>query len=552
MGLKLVIIGGVAGGATAAARARRLNEDAEIILFERGEFISFANCGLPYYVSGIIEKKDQLLVTTKESFEARYNIDIRHLSEVTSINRDEKYVEVNDSGQGEIYKETYDKIILTPGAEPIKPPIPGIDEAKVYTVRNIPDSEAIKALIDSGNVKKAIVAGGGFIGIEMAENLAHKGVDVTIVEMADQVMAPLDPEIAETVHYYLKEKGIKLLLTEAITSFEQEGGSNFIVTSKGSRIDYDMVILSVGVKPEKNLAIESGLETGTTGAIAVNEYMQTSDPDIYAVGDAVEVKDFVTSVPVVIPLAGPANKQGRIAANNVFGGNDIYKGTQGTAIVKVFDMTIASTGVNEKTLSRQNAEFLVSYTNSYSHATYYPGAASMIIKLLFTPENGKVLGAQITGFGGVDKRIDVLATAIRAGMTVFDLEDLELAYAPPYSSAKDPVNIAGFVASNIIKGDSKAFVWEKGFKLKEDEVLIDLRDKFEFRFTPMIEGSINIPLNDLRYKLDGLDKNKKYYLYCAIGLRGYLGYRVMSQYGFDAVNVSGGVSMINLMEAKGE
>ncbi|MCP3923214.1 MAG: FAD-dependent oxidoreductase [Desulfobacterales bacterium] len=552
MGLKLVIIGGVAGGATAAARARRLNEDAEIILFERGEFISFANCGLPYYVSGIIEKKDQLLVTTKESFEARYNINIRHLSEVTSINRDEKYVEVNDSGQGEVYKETYDRIILTPGAEPIKPPIPGIDDAKVYTVRNIPDSETIKALIDSGKVKKAIVAGGGFIGIEMAENLAHKGVDVTIVEMADQVMAPLDSEIAETVHYYLKEKGIKLLLSEAITSFEQEGDSNFIITSKGSRIDFDMVILSVGVKPEKNLAIESGLETGITGAIAVNGHMQTSDPDIYAVGDAVEVKDFVTGMPVIIPLAGPANKQGRIAANNVFGGKDIYKGTQGTAIVKVFDMTIASTGANEKTLSRQNAEFLVSYTNSYSHATYYPGAASMIIKLLFTPENGKILGAQITGFGGVDKRIDVIATAIRAGMTVFDLEDLELAYAPPYSSAKDPVNIAGFVASNIIKGDSKAFVWEKGFKLKENEVLIDLRDKFEFRFTPMIEGSINIPLNDLRYKLDGLDKNKKYYLYCAIGLRGYLGYRVMSQYGFDAVNVSGGVSMINLMEAKGE
>jgi NADPH-dependent 2,4-dienoyl-CoA reductase/sulfur reductase-like enzyme/rhodanese-related sulfurtransferase len=548
MGIKLVIIGGVAGGATAAARARRINEDAEIILFERGEFISFANCGLPYYVSGIIEKKDHLLVTTKEAFEARYNIDIRPLSEVTSINRDEKYVEVNDRGEGETYKEGYDKIILTPGAVPVRPNILGIEDAKVFSVRNIPDIEAIKSIVDSGNVRKAVVAGGGFIGMEMAENLKLRGVDVTIVEMADQVMAPLDPEVALDVQHYINSKGIDLKLSEAITSFENDGNGNYILTSKESKIYYDMVILSVGVKPETDLAVAAGLETGETGAIKVDDHMLTSDPDIYAVGDAVEVKDFVIGLPTVIPLAGPANKQARIAANNIFGADDTYKGTQGSSILKMFDMTIASTGVNEKLLLKQDVKYIVSYTSSFSHATYYPGAKNMLIKILFTPVQGKLLGAQIIGFGGVDKRIDILATALRAKMTVFDLEELELAYAPPYSSAKDPVNIAGFVASNIIKGDNKGIVWPKDFELKENEVLIDLREKMEFKSAPMIKGAINIPLNDLRYKLDGLDRDKRYLLYCAIGLRSYLGYRVMVQNGFDVVNISGGISMINLLD----
>lgn len=545
--MKLVIIGGVAGGATSAARARRLNEDAQIIMFERGEYISFANCGLPYYVSGVIEKKDNLLVTTKESFGKRYNLDIRPFSEVKSIDRENKTVEVMNFTDGSTYKESYDKIILTPGAEPFKPEIPGIENAKVYSVRNVPDIEAVKKEADKGDVKKAIVAGGGFIGLEMAENLKMKGLDVTLVEMADQVMAPLDPEIAVAVHGYIKEKGIELLTSEAITSFEEDEKGTFVKTSKDSTIYYDLAIMSVGVKPETLLASSCGLTLGKTCAIQVDSYMQTSDPDIYAVGDAIEVKDFVTGEPALIPLAGPANKQARIAANNIFGTKEKFKGTQGTSILKLFDMTIASTGVNEKTLLKQKARFKVSYTNSMSHASYYPNAKEMLIKLIFTPGSGRILGAQIIGFGGVDKRIDVLATAIRANMTVFDLEELELAYAPPFSSAKDPVNMAGFVASNLIKGDNKSIVWDG--EIEENGVLVDIRERFEFRYQPKLEDAIHIPLDQLREKIPELDRSKKYYLYCAIGMRGYLGYRILSQHGFDVVNISGGINMINLFKS---
>ncbi len=541
MATKLLIVGGVAGGATAAARARRLDEHAEIILFERGEHISFANCGLPYYIGKVINKREDLLVTTIEKFKDRYNIDVRIFSEVIAINTKNRQVEVKNIKTEETYKESYDKIILSPGAEPVKPPFKGIELDNIYNLRTIPDSDLIKAHVDTKKPESAVVVGGGFIGLEMAENLVHRGVKTTIVEMLDQVMASLDYEMAAIVHAHLKKNGIMCELGNGVESFSKKGDRIIVVTNKGLSIECDMVILAIGVKPENRLAREAGLKIGKRGGIKVDATMRTSNPNIYAVGDAVEVKDFVTGLPTMTALAGPANKQGRIAADNALGRKSMFRGTLGSAVVKVFDLTVASTGTNEKVLKHNNIPYLVSYTHSGSHASYYPGATIMAIKLIFSPSSGKILGAQIIGMEGVDKRIDVLATAIHGTMTVYDLEELELAYAPPYSSAKDPINIAGFVATNILKSDIETINWDDlGDINRNQTILIDLRNKDELDTAGGIEGALHIPLNELRQKLPELDKEKNYIPFCAVGLRAYIGHRILVQNGIQSKSLSGG------------
>ncbi|UCG64447.1 MAG: FAD-dependent oxidoreductase [Deltaproteobacteria bacterium] len=541
MTTKLLIIGGVAGGATAAARARRLDEHAEIILFERGEHISFANCGLPYYIGEVIRERDDLFVTTPEAFRDRYNIDIRIFSEVVAIDTKNKHIEAKNLKTGEQYKETYDKIILSPGAEPVKPPFRGVDLDGIFNLRTVPDSDRIKAHVDNEKPQSAVIVGGGFIGLEMAENLVHRGVNTTIVEMLDQVMAPLDLEMAAMVHAHLKEKGVACELGQSVQSFSKKGSRIIVSTDKGHDIACDLVIVSIGIKPENRLARGADLQIGERGGIKVDATMRTSDPDIYAVGDAVEIKDFVTGLPTMTALAGPANKQGRIAADNALGRRSIFKGTMGTTVVQVFDLTVASTGATEKVLKQHNIPHLVSHTHSGSHASYYPGARTMAIKLIFSPSSGKILGGQIVGMEGVDKRIDVLATVIRGAMTVYDLEELELAYAPPYSSAKDPVNIAGFVAANILKGDLEIINWNQIGDLDRDrDVLIDLRNTDELDTSGVIKGALHIPLNELRKSLPELDKEKNYVPFCAVGLRSYIGHRILVQNGFRSRGLSGG------------
>ncbi len=541
MSLKVVIVGGVAGGASAAARLRRLDENAEIIMFERGEYISFANCGLPYYIGGVIKSKGRLIVQTPESMKERFNIDVRVRSEVTRIFPDEKKVEVYDRDSGKIYTESYDKLILAPGAEPVKPPIPGIDLPGIFTIRSISDTYRIKEFVDKNMPRRALVVGAGFIGLEAAENLYNRGIRVAVVEMADHVIPSLDYDMAALVHQHMKSKKIGLYLKDAVKSFYRAGNNIVAELVSGRRLEADMVVLGVGVRPETNLAVQAGIKLGPTGGIAVDENMRTSDPDIYAVGDAVEVQDFVSGKPALIPLAGPANKQGRIAADNICGRNEKYTGTQGTSIVKVFDITAASTGNNEKVLKKNGIDYEKSFTHSPSHAGYYPGATPMTFKLLFGKKDGKILGAQIVGYEGVDKRIDVLATAIRAGMTVFDLEKLELAYAPPYSSAKDPVNIAGYTASNILKDDCRIFHWhDVGSIDPSRSVLIDVRTPEEFSLGT-IEGAVNIPLDELRDRIGEIPADKDIYIFCQAGLRGYLAYRILVQKGFKNVkNLSGG------------
>lgn len=541
MPIKLLIIGGVAGGATAAARARRLNEHADITLFERGEHISFANCGLPYYIGGIIEDRTNLMVTTRGAFMKRYRIDVRIGSQVLAIDRPERQVVVRDLLSGVEYRESYDKVILAPGAEPIKPPLPGIDLEGIFHLRDIPDSDRIKMRIDLKKPETAIVVGGGFIGMEMAENLVHRGIKTTIVEMGDQVMAPLDPEMAGIIHGHLRDNGVILELGQRVESFAKREGGIGIATAQGKELVGELIISALGVRPENNLARDAGLLLGPKGHIKVDACLQTSDPDIYAVGDAVEIDDAVTGLPTSVALAGPANKQGRIAADNAMGRRSLYKGALGTSIVKVFDLTVAGTGANEKQLLKHGIPCRVSYTHSGSHASYYPGSSPLAVKLLFAPANGKILGAQIIGCSGVDKRIDVLATAIHGSMTVFDLEELELAYAPPYSSAKDPVNIAGFSAGNILKADSEVVQWnELASVRKEGAVLLDLRSAKEIEAAGKIPESVHIPLDELRDSLEILDKDKLYIPYCAVGMRGYLANRILVQHGFRSKNLSGG------------
>jgi CoA-disulfide reductase len=542
---KVIIVGGVAGGASAAARLRRLDEKAEIIMFEKGEYISFANCGLPYYIGGEITEKEALTLQTPESFHGRFNVDVRVLQEVVSIDVNKKLVKVKNLKTNETYEETYDKLILSPGAAPAKPNIKGVDNEKVFTLRNIPDTYRIKDYADQRHVKSAVIVGGGYIGVEMADNLYAAGLKVTIVEFADHVIAPIDYDMACEVHNHIRSKGVNLILKDGVKEIRNHGEQLKVILGNGEIIT-DMVIMSVGVRPESTLAKEAGIEVSPKGAIIVNATMQTSNKDIYAVGDAIQIKDFVTGDDGYIPLAGPANKQGRIAAENIFGIPSTYKGTQGTGILKCFDLTIANTGITEAKAKQLGLNYEKSFTYSASHASYYPGAVNMSIKLIFEKDKGKILGAQVVGYEGADKRLDVIATAMRAGMTIYDLTELELAYAPPFSSAKDPVNMAGFVAENIMTGKVKIFHWNEVKDLPRDGSvsLLDVRTSMEYA-NGSIDGFINIPLDDLREKLHQLDKSKPVYVTCQIGLRGYLACRILEQNGYECYNLSGGYRLYN-------
>lgn len=539
--MNYLIIGGVAGGATVAARLRRMDEKANIILFERGKYVSYANCGLPYYIGDTINNREKLFVQTAKGFTDRFRIDIRTEQEVTAIRPDKKEVEIKNLSTGETYTETYDKLVLSPGAEPLRPSIEGIGSKKIFTLRNVPDTDTIKNYVNTENPKRAIVVGGGFIGLEMAENLHDLGIQVDVVEMANQVMAPLDFSMAAIVHRQLTDKGVGLHLEDGVSRFEEKDGGVTVHLRSGKQIATDMVLLSIGVRPETKLAKDAGLAIGERGGIAVNDYMQTSDADIYALGDAVEVRHLVTGQPALIPLAGPANKQGRIVADNiVFGNKKKYPGSIGTSIAKVFDLTVAAAGANAKLLQQNNIPYISSYTHGASHAGYYPGAVPLSIKILFAPENGKLLGAQIVGFNGVDKRIEMLAQVIQRGGTVHDLAELEHAYAPPYSSAKDPVNMAGFVAENILNKKSRIIQWRELAELPADTIRIDVRTHDEYKLGT-IPGFINIPVDELREHLDELPKEKPIVVTCAVGLRGYLAYRILVQNGFKHVrNLSGG------------
>jgi len=537
MAKKVLIIGGVAGGASAAARLRRLDEHAQIIIFERGQYISFANCGLPYYIGQTIKNRDALLLQTPQRFKARFNVDVRVKNEVIKIDTRKKQVQVKDLEAGKIYFENFDNLILSPGAEPVKPTIEGINSERVFTLCNIPDMDKINSFIDTRKPKRAVVVGAGYIGLEMAENLQQRGMDVTIAEMLDHVMPTLDKEMANPLHQHLQNHNIELQLRDAVAAFKQTESELIVSLKSGTELTCDFAVLAIGVKPEVTLAKDAGLQIGSTGGIKVNQYLQASDPSIYAIGDAIEVRDFVLDVPTLIPLAGPANKQGRIVADNICGRNVKYKGTQGTAILKLFDLTVATTGAAEKKLKKTNIEYEKLYIHPANHAGYYPGAKQMHIKLLFTKPQGKILGAQIVGSDGVDKRIDVFATAIRAGMTVFDLQELELAYAPPYGSGKDPVNMAGYVAGNILDGTVKPKNWDQ---LDNEDLILDVRTPREFA-RANVPGSLNIFVDEIRDRLNELPKDKTINAYCTVGIRSYIACRILQQNGFDVKNLSGGI-----------
>ncbi|MBP7735758.1 MAG: FAD-dependent oxidoreductase [Spirochaetes bacterium] len=545
---RYLIIGGVAGGATTAARLRRRDENAEIIIFERGGHVSYANCGLPYYLGGVIPDRNRLFVQTPAGFKKRFNIDVRVGTEVTAISRENKTITVKDLGTGKITSEPYDKLVLSPGAEPVRPPIPGIDSEGIFTLRNVSDTDNIKRYLNDKKPTSAVIVGGGFIGLEMAKNLRNLAMKVTVVEMADQVMANLDYEIASEVHQHLTVHGVELLLKDGVKSFEKTKDSIVTRLGSGREVAAAMVILSIGVRPDTKLARESGLDIGQRGGISVNEYLQTSDPDIYAVGDAIEFRHPLTEQSTITFLAGPANKQGRIAADNIVNGNrKAYTGSIATAVAKIFDLTVASTGASEKLLKSAGIPYVASITHSASHATYYPGAVQMSMKLLFSPDIGVVLGAQIAGFDGVDKRIDVISSVIGSGGTVEDLTEFDHAYAPPYSSAKDPVNIAGFVAENILVGLAHIIHWHELRGLDQsDTMLIDVRTPGEFQ-GGTIPGAVNIPVDDLRERLGSIPKDKKIVIFCAVGLRGYVAGRMMLQSGFTSVrNLSGGYKTYSL------
>lgn len=539
--MKYVIIGGVAGGATVAARLRRMDEKAEIILIERGEYVSYANCGLPYYVGGTISDRNKLFVQTAAGFISRFNIDIRTRQEVTVINPEKKNVEIKNLETGEVYTVDYDKLVLSPGAAPVRPPIEGIQDKRIFTLRNVSDTDAIKNYVNRVNPKRAIVIGGGFIGLEMAENLHHLGLEVAVVEMANQVMAPLDYSMASIVHQHLHDKQVGLWLEDGVVKFENTLSGVAVHLRSGKCMEADLVMLSIGVRPETKLAKEAGLEIGLLGGISVNEYMQTSDEHIYALGDATETIHLVTGKPALIPLAGPANKQGRIVADNiVFGNKETYNGSVATAIAKVFDLTVAAAGANARLLKREGIPYVSSYTHAASHAGYYPGAVPISIKTIFSPQDGRLLGAQIVGFDGVDKRIDLMAEVIRRKGTIYDLVRMEHAYAPPYSSAKDPVNMAGYVAQNIVEKKMKTIHWREISSLSPDTMLVDVRTKAEHALGN-IPGSCNIPVDELRLRLSELPQDAPVVVYCAVGLRGYLAYRILIQNGYkNVVNLSGG------------
>ena len=535
---KTVIIGGVAAGASAAARLRRLKENEEIILLERGEYISYANCGLPYHVGNVIENRGDLLVTKKEMMESRYAIDVRINSEVTSINRDSKSVHVVTK-DGQEYDEFYDNLVIATGSSPVRPAISGIDSPKVKTLWTVPDTDEIKKYIKENSVKSATVIGGGFIGLEMAENLHGLGIDVTIVEASNQVMAPVDYEMALLLNENIRDNGVKLIVNDGVDSFEDTSEGIKVKLSSGKTVLSELVILSIGVKPNSKLAADAGLALNEKGGIIVDSHMRTEDESIYAAGDVVEVEDFIFKDKTMVPLAGPANKQGRIVADNIAGLDSTYTGTQGSSVVKVFDLNVATTGANEKALVRRGLVRDKDYTSviltQNSHAGYYPGAKPMIIKLLFSIDGKKIYGGQIVGKDGVDKRIDTLGTAIRFGATVKDLTNLELAYAPPFSSGKDPINMAGFVAENVVNGLVKQAVWNEADTDKES-VILDVREQAELDVFA-IDGAVNIPLGQLRKRINELDKNKKYIVLCAIGVRAYNAYRILAQNGFENIKL---------------
>jgi NADPH-dependent 2,4-dienoyl-CoA reductase/sulfur reductase-like enzyme/rhodanese-related sulfurtransferase len=548
--MKLLIVGGVAGGASAAARARRLSEDAHVVLFERGPDVSFANCGLPYYLGGEITERDKLLVVTPERLQTRYRLDVRVRTSVEAIDRAAKRVRVRDLASGREYEESYDKLILAPGAAPIRPPLPGIDLPGVFTLRNLQDMDRIQEKLDQG-VRQAVVVGAGFIGLELVENFVRRGIAITVVELQDQVLPPFDKEMTTPLAEHLAAQGVSLLLGQSAEAFEQAPSGLSVRLKSGQRLPAQLVVLGVGVRPENKLAVAAGLAVGPRGGVRVNEHLQTSDPDIYAVGDAIEVKDFVTGEPTQVPLAGPANRQGRIAADHIFGRAARYRGPQGTAIVRVFERTAALTGASEKALLRAKRPYRKVYVHPTHHAGYYPGAEAMTLKLLFDPETGKVLGAQAVGGAGVDKRIDVLAVAIQAGMTVFDLEEMELAYSPQYGSAKDPVNMAGFVAAGLLRGEHPQVDVEAVLAAPpgEQPFLLDVRTPQEFAAGHLPEA-VSLPVDELRSRLGELPHDRGIAVYCQVGQRGYLATRILRQAGFPAVNVGGGYKTYQLFHPK--
>jgi NADPH-dependent 2,4-dienoyl-CoA reductase/sulfur reductase-like enzyme/rhodanese-related sulfurtransferase len=548
--MKLLIVGGVAGGSSAAARARRLSEQAEIILFERGPDISFANCGLPYYIGEKVADRDKLLITTVEHFRERFNVDVRIQSSVESINRTSKTVRVRDTESGKIYDESYDKLILATGAAPLKPPIAGIDLPGIFTLRDLHDVDCIKAAVDAG-AKQAVIVGAGFIGLELAENLMRRGLETTVVELQDQLLPPFDKEMTTPILDSLKANRVNVLLGESAEAFEQSDNGLVVRLKSGQCLSAQLVILGVGVRPENKLAVEASLEVGPRGGIQVNDLLQTSDPDIYAAGDAIQILDFVLGSPTQIPLGGPANRQGRIAADNIFGRNSKYRGTQGTAILGIFKMTAAMTGASEKSLARTKTPYQKIYVHPGNHASYYPGVDLMTLKLLYSPDSGRVLGAQAVGGEGVDKRIDVLSVAIQAGMTVYDLEEMELAYAPQYGSAKDPVNMAGFVAAGKLRGDQPQLEVETLLATPESQrpLLIDVRTPEEFAHGG-IPNSINIPIDQLRRRLLEIPPGSQVGCYCLVGQRGYLATRILIQNGFAAANINGGLKTYQLFQGK--
>ena len=539
--MKVVIVGGVAGGATAAARIRRLDENAEIVVFERSGYISYANCGLPYYIGGVIEDPEDLTLQTPESFFSRFRIHMKVHHEVTAIHPDRKTVSVKDLKSGEEFEESYDKLLLSPGAKPAWPGLPGMDSDKLFSLRTVEDTFRIKEFVDQNKPKSAVMVGGGFIGLEVAENLRELGMDVTIVQRPKQLMNPFDADMASFIHNEMRRHGVRLALGHTVEGFEEKDGGVDVLLKDEAPLHADLVILAIGVTPETTLAKDAGLELGIKGSIVVNDRMETSKPDIYAGGDAVQVKHFVTGQDALISLAGPANKQGRIAADNICGGDSRYTGSQGSSVIKVFDMTAATTGVNETNARKAGLDVDTVILTPMSHAGYYPGGKVMTMKVVFEKETYRLLGAQIVGYEGVDKRIDVLATAIRAGMKAIELKELDLAYAPPYSSAKDPVNMTGFMIENIANGVLKQWHLDDVNMLPRDGsvTLLDTRTVEEFAHGH-IEGFLNIPVDELRERLDELDKHKPVYVICQSGLRSYIACRILAGNGFDCYNFSGG------------
>ncbi|MBB6630860.1 CoA-disulfide reductase [Clostridium algidicarnis] len=539
---KALIVGGVAGGASTAARLRRLDENIEIIIFERDEYISFANCGLPYYIGETIDERDKLLVQTPKSMKDRFNIDVRINSEVIKVNVKEKTLSINSKEKG-IYEESYDYLVLSPGAKPIRPNIEGINNEKIFTLRNIPDTDSIKAYVDKNETESAVVIGGGYIGVEMAENLSKRGLEVTLVEAAPHILAPFDSDMVTIAEKELEDHGVSLILEDGVKSFNNNEGKVSINLSSGKKLDADMVILAIGVIPDTGFLRDTGIEFGDKGHIVVDKYMNTNVEDVYAVGDAILVKDFINGNSTAIPLAGPANRQGRIVADNIYGIKSEYKGTLGTSIIKVFDMAAASTGNNERNLKKLQIPYKVIYAHPNSHAGYYPGAVMMSIKLIFN-EEGKILGSQILGYDGVDKTIDVIATVIKLNGTVKDLTELELAYAPPYSSAKSPANMMGFIAENVLEDRMDILNIEDINDFNQNkEILLDVRDQVEVE-NGSIDKAINIPVNDLRNRMNELDKEKEIWVYCRVGLRGYIASRILTQNGFKVKNLTGGYESI--------